>query len=441
VSQRRRYHDVVATLKERGFVYQTTAFTHESDPSDASAGGAAKGSVYVGFDPTAESLHVGNLLGLLALLHFQRAGHRPIALVGGATGRIGDPSGRATERSLLDEATLERNVRGIESCLRLLDTEGGPAFKIVNNFDWYRDMNVLSFLRDVGKHFRLGTMLSKESVRSRMERDDNAGMSFTEFSYQALQGYDFLNLYRTEGCRLQLGGSDQWGNITAGCDLIRKVEGVEAHGVTIPLLTTSTGEKVGKSAGNAAVWLCPTRTSHYEFYQYFRNTRDADIRRFLKLFTLLPLSQIEEIAHAHDQRPEEHSGQNVLAAEITRLVRGEHGLRTALKATGVMFGDEPVDSLPPSELLAVMKDVPSVTLPRSAVVGQPLVGIMVACRVTTSKGEARRLVKGGGVYVNSKRVPSDDYQLAPEDVLGDSLCVLRVGKKSYFLVKTTTPHC
>lgn len=430
---------MVKSLEERGFIYQTTfssAAPAGASPTSAAAG-EGKGSVYVGFDPTAESLHVGNLLGLLALLHFQRAGHRPIALVGGATGRIGDPSGRATERALLDEATLERNVRGIESCLRQLDTEGGPAFEIVNNFDWYRGMNVLSFLRDVGKHFRLGTMLAKESVRSRMDRDDNEGMSFTEFSYQVLQGYDFLNLYRTEGCRLQLGGSDQWGNITAGCDLIRKVEGVEAHGVTIPLLTTSTGEEVGKSAGNAAVWLCPTRTSHYEFYQYFRNTRDADLRRFLKLFTLLPLPRIEEIAQAHDLRPEEHAGQKVLAEEVTRLVRGEQGLHTALKATRVMFGDEPVDSLPPSELLAVLKDVPSVTLPRSSVVGQPLSGLMVACRATASKGEARRLVKGGGVYVNSKRVPNDDYQVGPDDVLGDALCVLRVGKKSYFLVKLT----
>jgi len=394
--------------------------------------------VYAGFDPTAESLHVGNLLSLLALLHFRRAGYRTIALVGGATGRIGDPSGRTAERALLDEATIERNVKGIESCLRQLDdaVPGVAPFQIVNNLAWYSDMNVLSFLRDVGKHFRLGTMLAKESVRARLGRDDE-GMSFTEFSYQVLQGYDFLRLCQTEDCRLQLGGSDQWGNITSGCDLIRKVEGLEAHGITIPLLTTSAGEKVGKSAGNAAVWLCPSRTSHYDFYQYFRSTKDTDIRRFLKLFTMLPVPQIEDIVQAHDQRPEEQQGQKVLASEVTRLVRGEQGLQTALRATRVMFGEEPPSSLPLSELLAVMKNVPSGKLPRGLAVGQPLVAVLRACRLVASNREARQLIKGGGVYVNSRRTTEEEYCLSPEDLVGDHFCVLRVGKKVYFLLEVT----
>ncbi len=389
--------------------------------------------VYAGFDPTSESLQAGNYVTIMALAHFQRAGHRVIALVGGATGLIGDPSGKSSERQLLSEEQVERNLIGIrENLSRFLDFNHPTApATIVNNYDWHKQFTFISFLREVGKHFRMTQMLGKESVRKRLASED--GMSFTEFCYQLLQGYDFLWLFDHERCRLQIGGSDQWGNITAGTELVRRLRGTEVFGLTFPLVCDSQGRKFGKSEGNA-IYLDERKTSCYDFYQFFLRTLDDDAARFLKIFTFLPLETITELEQRLRAAPEQREAQRVLAEEVTRAVHGARGLAIAQQASNVLFGGS-LDGLRADDLTRIFADVPSTEVPRDQVFGNPLAELLVASGVCASKGELRRLVQQGGCYLNNQRVTDTARLLGDADLVDGRLAVLRTGKKSFRLVK------
>ncbi len=390
-----------------------------------------KQAIYIGFDPTADSLHAGHLLPALMLSRFQRAGHRPIVLVGGATGMIGDPSGRSTERQLLSPATIQANSESVRKQLaRFVDFTGETAAIMVNNAEWTAPVSYLDFLREIGKHFTVNYMLAKESVRRRLE-DREHGISYTEFSYMLLQAFDFLHLFGTYGCTMQAGGSDQWGNITAGIELIRRMRGGEAFGITFPLLATSSGEKFGKSAGNA-VWLDAARTSPYRFYQYWIRTDDRDAERFLKLFTFL---SDDEIAELVAQPPESRAAQKKLAAEVTRIVHGEENLTLAIKASEVLFGGE-VSGLRDHDLHDIFADVPSFSIDRAALEsGIRMTDALVQSGAAKSKGEAGRLISGGGVYINNRRVTAADAQIGIVDLASETMLVLRVGKKNYYLGK------
>lgn len=391
-------------------------------------------SIYVGFDPTADSLHVGHLLPVLMLARFQHAGHRPIVLVGGATGMIGDPSGRSAERQLLAPEMVAENARVVrEQLSRFVSFEGSNAALVVDNLGWTRPISYLDWLRDIGKHFTVNYMLAKESVKRRLE-DREHGISYTEFSYMLLQAYDFVHLFEHHGCKIQAGGSDQWGNITAGIELIRKLKGGEAFGVTFPLLSTSSGEKFGKSAGNA-IWLDSARTSPYQFYQYWIRTDDRDVEFLLKVFTFLELEEIEEIYTQHRSRPEERLAQKRLAIEVTRLVHGEDRLAQAVKASEILFGGEVAD-LSDRDLLDIFADVPSFSIDAAALDrGLRVVDALVLSGAAKSKGEAGRLIQGGGVYLNNRRVEGPDVCLRRENLASETMFVLRAGKKSYFLGK------
>ena len=392
-------------------------------------------TVYAGFDPSSDSLQAGNFVTIMALSHFQRCGHHVVALVGGATGMIGDPSGKSTERALLSEDTIRQNQAGIrENLSRFLDFDhpAAPA-RIVNNFDWLGNYAFIAFLRDVGGHFRMGSMLGKESVRSRLGGD--VGMSFTEFSYQLLQAYDFLHLYDECGCTFQLGGSDQWGNITAGTDLIRKVRSAEAYGVTVPLVCDSTGQKFGKSEGNA-VFLDANKTSYYDFYQFFIRTADADAIRFLKIFTFLPLADIAQLETSLREKPEAREAQKRLAEEVTRCVHGERGLAIARQASEVLFGGA-LEGLGADDLLGIFADVPSTEVPRDRVVDAAIVDVAAESGLCGSKGEARRLIENRGLYVNNRRVNDIAATATERDVIDGRVLVLRSGKKKFHLVKVT----
>jgi tyrosyl-tRNA synthetase len=417
---------IVDVLESRGLLDDMTS-------ADMRAFLAKPRTIYAGFDPTSESLQAGNLVAIMALAHFQRAGHRVIAVVGGATGMIGDPSGKSAERNLLSEDEVRRNQEGIrENLSRFLDFEhaGAPA-AIANNYDWLGSFTFIEFLRDVGKHFRMGAMLGKDSVRSRLSSE--SGMSFAEFSYQLLQGYDFLHLYDAEGCMVQIGGSDQWGNITAGIDLVRKLRATEVYGLTIPLLCDSGGQKFGKSEGNA-VYLDHRKTSYYDFYQFFLRTTDEDVLRFMKVFTFLPVEEIDAFAEAVRMRPERREAQKRLAEEVTRLVHGEEGLRTAQRASAVLFGQS-LEGLRAEDLVGVFRDVPSATLPMTVVLDSCVVDLAVAAGFCRSKSEARRLIQNGGFYLNNARVACPDTRLAASDVIDGAVVVLRSGKKTFHLVK------
>ena len=417
---------ILETLQARGLFEAMTSpelAAHVRQPT----------TVYAGFDPTSRSLQIGNLVAVMGLAHFQRAGHKVVALVGGATGMIGDPSGKSQERPLLSAADVAANVEGIRENLgRFLDFESRavPA-KIVNNQEWMHGFSYIDFLREVGKHFRMGAMLARESVRARLESTE--GMSYTEFSYQLLQAYDFLHLCDTEGCRIQIGGSDQWGNITAGTDLIRRLRGVEAFGLTFPILCDHTGAKFGKSAGNA-VYLDATRTSCYDFYQYFLRSDDQDVIRYLKMLTFLPLESIEAIEEATRTAPDQRLAQRTLAEELTRMVHGENGLRSAEQASAALFGGT-LAGLNAVDLLAVFTQAPSSELPRAQVVGQPLVDVAVAAGLVSSKSAARRLIADGGLYVNNERMTDATACVTPTQAIEDRLLVLRQGKRNYRLVR------
>ncbi len=383
-------------------------------------------SLYHGIDPTAPSLHLGNLIGVLVLRRFQDAGHRPIALVGGATGMIGDPSGRSGERNLLDEAELAANLAGIRSQLeRLLDFGGAGGADLVNNYDWTRDVTLLEFLRDAGKHITVNQMVAKESIRSRMTSD--AGISFTEFSYMLLQAFDFWWLHENRGCSLQIGGSDQWGNITAGIDLIRKRSGTRVHGLTWPLMTRSDGSKFGKTA-QGAVWLDPALTLPYEFHQYFLRVSDADVERTLLQLTLLSSGEVSEIMRAHAESPEHRLAQHELADSITALIHGAVELRRAKRAAAMLFGGGDLDSEGMESLRGIVPE--SLVAADSVGADEPVVDLLVATGVCASRSDARRSLKGGGIKVNGQAMAANSDSFEP---IGGRFVLVQRGKKQRHL--------
>jgi tyrosyl-tRNA synthetase len=420
-------------LRARGFVQDVT-------DEDALRAAFAAGPVtyYVGFDPTAPSLHAGNLVGMMAMAWLQRAGHRPIALAGGGTGRIGDPSGRDSERTILGEDALAANLAGIRrqlgAFLDLDDPEGGATGFLVDNHTWLSDIDLLGFLRDVGVHVPVTAMLGRESVKRRLEGREQ-GITYTEFTYQLLQAYDFVHLHRAHGCVLQGGGSDQWGNITAGIDLARRTDGAQLHGLVWPLLTTADGAKFGKSAGNA-VWLDATMTSPYAYYQYWFNAADADVERFLRLFTFLPLAEITAAVAEHAADPSARHGQRVLAREATRILHGDGGVASAERATEVLFGDEPYGQLGDDVLADAFGEAPSVELPRARLdEGIGLLELMTAVGACASNGEARRLVQQGAVRLNNAVVDDATRVVTPADLAGETTVVLRTGRRRQFLAR------
>ena len=391
---------------------------------------------YIGFDPTASSLHVGNLLTNMGLVHFQRAGHFPIGLVGGGTGLIGDPSGKNQERQLLSKEQAEENLAGIRGQLEhFLDFEvsTNPA-RMVNNLDWLGELKTVDFLRDVGKHFSVNALLRKESIRRRLEEEEG-GISYTEFTYVLMQAYDFLVLLDRYNCTVQMGGSDQWGNITAGIDLIRRMRGEKAYGVVFPLLTSATGTKFGKTE-TGTVWLDSARTSPFRFYQFWLNTDDQDAVSHLKVFTLMGKGEVEELNSALAERPHERAAQRALAEEVTRRVHGETGLARAQQATQVLFGGA-LEGLTGEEISDIFSDVPSSEMPRQAFEGdgRPILDLLAESGVTSSKGDARRSIQGGGVYLNNIRVEEVERQVRVEDSIEGRFLVFRKGKKNYHLVK------
>ncbi|MBD1380142.1 tyrosine--tRNA ligase [Metabacillus arenae] len=385
--------------------------------------------LYSGFDPTADSLHIGHLLPILTLRRFQLNGHHPIALVGGATGLIGDPSGKKAERTLNTSEIVEGWSNRIKDQLsRFLDFKASENRAVLaNNFDWIGNMNVIPFLRDVGKSFGVNYMLAKESVSARIE----SGISFTEFSYMILQSYDFLNLYQKEGCKLQIGGSDQWGNITAGMELIRKTEEeAKAFGLTIPLVTKADGTKFGKTEGGA-IWLDSEKTSPYEFYQFWINTDDRDVIKYLKYFTFLTHDEINNLESEVKNAPEKRNAQKALAEEMTKLVHGESALEQAINISNALFSGE-IRSLTASEVKVGFKDVPSYTVSEKEI---SLVDLLVQAKISPSKRQAREDITNGAVYINGERNQHLDYVLSSEDRIEEEFTIIRRGKKKYFLIE------
>jgi len=426
-------NDIHAELDWRGLIFQSTG-----DENFAEWLNESSRTVYAGFDPTATSLHVGSLLPLMLLRRFQKAGHRPIALVGGATGMIGDPSGKSAERNLLSVEQLQENVAGIEAQMRqFLDFDDPKTGAVlVNNLDWMQGFSYLEFLRDVGKNFPVNVMMAKDSIKGRLERDD-AGISYTEFSYMLLQAYDFVHLNRTHNCQLQIGGSDQWGNITAGIDLGRRMHSVQLFGITCPLLTKADGTKMGKTA-SGAVWLSPERTSPYAFFQYWINVADEDAGKCLRFLTELGKEEVEGLDQSRSEEPHKRESQKRLAEHLTQLVHGDSGLEAAQKATKIFFGGE-IDNLNDGQLLEIFADVPSQELPRSNLDsdGLNIVDAMIQAGLCKSKSDARRVLSQGGAYVNNRRVEDSDRCLTAEDLASETVMVLRSGKKKYALLKFT----
>ena len=417
--------DLYGELTWRGLVYDETEGVRELIARE-------KVTVYAGFDPTAASLHVGHLLPILSLARAQRFGHSPIALVGGGTGLIGDPSFKAGERALLSLGEVERNAAGIRSQLsRFLDFEdaANPA-RLENNAEWLTKLSAIEFMRDVGKHFSVNAMMAKESVKRRLESED--GISYTEFSYPLLQAYDFLMLHDRFNCGVQLGGSDQWGNITAGMDLIRRVRGVKAYGLVLPLLMTAAGTKFGKTEAGS-VWLDPELTRPFEFYQFWLNADDRDAVKYLKFFTFLPEPRIAELEAASAGEPERRHAQRELAREVTRLVHGEDGVRDAEAAAGKLFGGD-LAGMSVAQLMEVFPNVPSKTVPFQSD-GWRLTGLLTDVGVTASNSEATRLIRSGGIYVNDKRITDEKERLSPDQAIEGQLFVVRKGKRENFLIR------
>ncbi len=396
---------------------------------------------YIGFDPTAESLHVGSFAQIMLLKRFQLAGHKPIALVGGATGMIGDPSGKSQERNLLDEETLQRNLEGIKKQLsKFLDFDSGKpnAAVLVNNYDWMKGYDFLSFIRDVGKHITVNYMMAKDSVKKRLGEDSKEGMSFTEFSYQLVQGYDFLWLYQNMGCKLQMGGSDQWGNITTGTELIRRKLGGEAYALTIPLITKTDGTKFGKTeSGN--VWLDARFTSPYKFYQFWLNTSDDDAERYIKIFTLLDKPTIDVLIAEHRQEPHLRKLQKTLAREITVMVHSEDDYLRAVEASEMLFGNATTDMLnrmDENTFLSVFEGVPTFEVNKSELArGIPFSTLVTELtKVFPSKGELRRLVQGGGLSINKQKVDNADISINTDFLLNGKYILIQKGKKNYSII-------
>lgn len=398
-------------------------------------------TAYLGIDPTADSLHIGHLCGVMMLRHFQRCGHKPLALVGGATGMIGDPSGKSQERNLLDEETLRHNQECIKKQLgKFLDFESDAPNRaeLVNNYDWMKDFSFLDFARTVGKHITVNYMMAKESVQKRLNGEARDGLSFTEFTYQLLQGYDFLHLYETKNCKLQLGGSDQWGNITTGAELIRRTNGGEVFALTCPLITKADGGKFGKTeSGN--IWLDPRYTSPYKFYQFWLNVSDEDAKRYIKIFTSLSKEEIEGLIAEHKQAPEARVLQKRLAKEVTIMVHSEADYNAAVEASGILFGkatSEALKRLDEDTLLSVFEGVPQFEVSKTDIeAGIKAVDLFTEkAAIFPSKGEMRKLVQGGGVSLNKEKLAAFDQEITAADLLDEKYLLVQRGKKNYYLV-------
>ncbi|HWZ19596.1 MAG TPA: tyrosine--tRNA ligase [Ktedonobacteraceae bacterium] len=420
--------NVFEEFKWRGMLYDASEGLEETLANHSITG-------YIGFDPTAASLHVGSLLPIMGLVRLQQHGHTPIALVGGGTGMIGDPSGKTQERQLLSKEQIEFNVEGIRSQLSLfLDFEvKSNRAMLINNADWLAPILMVDFLRDVGKHFTVNYMLAKESVKRRFEEGD--GISFTEFSYMLLQSYDFLVLHDRYGCTLQMGGSDQWGNIVAGTELIRRMRAAKGYGLVFPLVTTSAGVKFGKTEAGS-VWLDPKLTSPYRFYQFWINIDDSDVVQYLKFFTMLDQQAIAGLEHMVVVSPEKREAQKRLAEEVTRTVHGESNLRKAIQASRVLFGGE-IEDLSASDVLDIFAEVPSSEVARDAftVDGVSLVDLVITCGFATSKGAARRLIEDGGIYINNRRVSGVEATIGLPTLIEGQYLVVRKGARNYHLVR------
>ena len=424
----------VEELRWRGMIHDMMPGTEEQLQKEMT-------SAYVGIDPTADSLHIGHLVGVMMLKHLQRAGHRPIALIGGATGMIGDPSLKSAERNLLDEATLRHNQESIKNQLAKFldfDSDAPNAAKLVNNYDWMKDYSFLNFIRDIGKHLTVNYMMSKDSVKKRLSSESNVGMSFTEFSYQLLQGYDFLYLYQHEGCRLQMGGSDQWGNITTGTELIRRKQGGEAFALTCPLITKADGGKFGKTeSGN--VWLDRRYTSPYKFYQFWLNVSDADAAKYIKIFTALSKEEIADLEAEQAAAPHLRPLQKRLAKEVTIMVHSEEDYNAAVEASNILFGNatsEALKKLDEDTLLAVFEGVPQfeVSMDEFATGIKAVDLFTEKAAVFPSKGEMRKLVQSGGVSVNKEKLAAADEVVNSASLLNNKYLLVQKGKKNYFLL-------
>ncbi|HKK68666.1 MAG TPA: tyrosine--tRNA ligase [Bacteroidales bacterium] len=424
----------VEELKWRGMIHDIMPGTEEQLEKEMT-------TAYVGIDPTADSLHIGHLVSVMMLRHFQIAGHKPVTLVGGATGMIGDPSGKSQERNLLNEETLRHNENCLKTQLaKFLDfySDKPNAAELVNNYDWMKEFSFLDFIRDVGKHITVNYMMSKDSVKKRLGSESRDGLSFTEFTYQLVQGYDFLHLYNEKGCKLQMGGSDQWGNITTGTELIRRKTGGEAFALTCPLITKADGGKFGKTeSGN--VWLDPERTSPYAFYQFWLNTSDTDAEKYIKIFTLLSRDEIGALVAEHQEAPHMRKLQKRLAEIVTELVHGKEALETAIEASQILFGKAVTNTLRKLDektLLAVFDGVPTFNISKEELSAG--IGIMDLVAEKTkalpSKGEARRTIKGGGLGLNKEKVTADDLVVKSEDLLNDKYLLIQKGKKNYILI-------
>ena len=424
----------VEELRWRGMIHDITPGTEEELKKGLT-------SAYVGIDPTGDSLHIGHLVSIMILKHFQSCGNKPYALVGGATGMIGDPSMKSAERNLLDEETLAHNVSCIKEQLgRFLDFNSDAPNKaeLVNNYDWMKDYTFINFTRDIGKLITVNYMMSKDSVKKRLSRDSSEGMSFTEFTYQLLQGYDFLYLYEHKGVTLQLGGADQWGNITTGTELIRRTLGKEAHGLTCPLITKADGGKFGKTEkGN--IWLDPARTSPYQFYQFWLNVSDEDAQKYIKIFTMLPKEEIDKLIEDHAQAPHLRLLQKKLAEEVTRMVHSEAELQKAIDATAVLFGGATADALKAMDertFLDVFDGVPTYEISKEDLPSGLLDLLAVKTQIFASKGEARKFVQGGGLSINKEKVSDIDLSVDGKFLLNGKYILVQKGKKNYFLIKT-----
>jgi tyrosyl-tRNA synthetase len=427
----------VEELKWRGMIHDIMPGTEELLKKEKTSG-------YIGFDPTADSLHIGHMVQVMLLVHFQRGGHTPIALVGGATGMIGDPSGKSEERNLLDEVTLRSNQEAIKKQLsKFLDFESESKNRaiMVNNYDWMKEYSFLGFIRDIGKHITVNYMMSKDSVKKRIGSESKEGMSFTEFSYQLVQGTDFLHLYNDFGCKLQMGGSDQWGNIVTGTELIRRKAGGEAFALTCPLITKSDGTKFGKTeSGN--VWLDPNKTTPYQFYQFWLNVSDEDAAKYIRIFTILDQKVIEEIISAHCNAPHERLLQRRLAEEVTVMVHSRADYDGAVEASQILFGKGTTESLKKmneSTFLSVFEGVPVFDIKMEIL----LSGVTIAdlctdhSQVFASKGELRRLVQGGGFSINKEKIDNPDVLIKTESLLNNKYLLLQKGKKNYYLIRVS----
>ena len=425
----------IEELKWRGMLHDIMPGTEEQLQKEMT-------TAYVGIDPTADSLHIGHLCGVMMLRHFQRCGHKPIALLGGATGMIGDPSGKSAERNLLDEATLNHNVECIRKQLEhFLDFNGKEpnAAELVNNYDWMKDYTFLDFARNVGKLITVNYMMAKDSVKKRFNGEYSSGMSFTEFTYQLLQGYDFVYLNKHKNCKLQMGGSDQWGNITTGTELIRRMNGTEAFALTCPLITKADGGKFGKTeSGN--IWLDRRYTSPYKFYQFWLNVSDDDAKKYIKIFTMISKEEIESLIAEHEQAPHLILLQKRLAQEVTTMVHSKEDYESAVEASNILFGNATSDSLKKLDketFLSVFEGVPLFQVAKSEIeAGMPILNLLAEkTNIFPSKGEARKMIQGGGVSVNKVKVDSIDMQITTNDILNGAYILLQRGKKNYYIVE------